>query len=423
MPIESPVTPRIMKRLPFLLIAFGAACTSGSKSTEITTRDSAGVTIIEHPAGAIAAAPRWTLGEPTVTIGHGATEEELFTRISGAARLADGRIVVINAEDNGAQPLLYAADGTFERPLGRMGEGPGEFRAGNLLNCRAADTLCIFDFNTRRITRMTTAGTMAGITPLGRFTQRDLGFPRGMLPDGRLVSVPFVFDTLSLGDNVFRSPNAVVIIDPAAGTVDTLTAKLPGSATYIGTLSFAGRSNAFPMPAGYGAQSLIMVVGDQLLVATNEGTDIITYSLPWVARRIVRFHDPSTPVDAAARQAFIDGALKDIQRMTAPSMAAFRDQMSDQVRQTRFVDSMAFYSMGRVATDGSLWLLRTASPADSTRSILVVGPEGKLAAQVTIPDDAVLYWASDSAVLLTRRDEDDVMRIELRSIIRPGASP
>jgi len=417
------LTPGIMKTLPLVALAFLAACSSESATTEITSRDSAGVTIIEHPAGAIAAAPEWTLGPATATIAHGATDEDLFTRITDATRLSDGRIVMINGEDNGAQPLLYSANGTFEHPLGRPGAGPGEFRSAVILNCRAADTLCFFDFNTRRVTRVTPTGAVAGTLDLSRYGQMALGFPRGMLADGRIVSVPFVFDTVSTGGTIFRSPNALVVLDPVAEKLDTVASAIPGGATYIGSMSFGERSMNFPMPAGYGEQTLVLTSGDQIVVATNETSDIVSYALPWNARRIVRFREPRTPVDAAAKQAFIDRTLQDMQRLTAQGAAAFREQMAERVRETKFVDSMPYYGNGKFATDGSLWLMRMNSAVDTTRNHLVLGPDGRIAARVTLPRDANLLWASGTEVLIGLRDADEVPRIELRAIVKPGATP
>jgi len=410
-----------MRTEPAFLLALAllAGCSGEAGPTAVTTRDSAGVTIIEHPAAAVAAAPVWTLGPAKVTIDHGATDEELFARVTEAARLSDGRIVVINAEDEGAQPLLYRADGTFERPLGRQGSGPGEFRTASLLDCRAGDTLCLFDFNTRRITRMLPTGDVATIIDLSRVGQMALGFPRGVLPDGRLVSLPFMFDTVSSGGAVFRTPNVIVTVDPAVGDPDTVATGIPGAATYLGTVTFGDRSMTFPMPAGYGAQTMVSVAGDQVVVATNENSDIVSYTLPWTPRRIVRIAGARTPVDAPAREAFIARSLEELGRNMPPAMAAFREQAVERAKQTKFADSMPFYANLRVATDGALWLMQSRTAADSTRSYLVVGADGHLAARATLPDLAQLLWVSETEALVMLRDADDVPRVELRGIQKP----
>jgi len=416
-----------MKNLPLasLLLpslALGAslaACSTGEAATTILARDSAGITIIEHPATAVSAAPAWILGPATVTIDHGATDEALFTRIADAARLSDGRIVVINAEDDGAEPLLYGADGGFERPLGRQGSGPGEFRSASLLNCNSGDTLCLFDFMARRITRMLPTGEVAATIDLSRVGQMALGFPRGVLPDGRLVSLPFVFDTVSTGGTIFRSPNAIVVVDPAVGDPDTVATGIPGASTYLGAMKFGDRSMTFPMPAGYGAQTLVTVIGDQVVVATNESSEIVSYALPWAPRRIVRFASPRIAVDAPAREAYIARNLEEMQRMMSPAMAAFREQTIERVKNTKFTDSMPFYANARVATDGALWLMESSSAADSSRSFLVLGPDGRLVARATLPDLAQLLWVSATEALVMLRDADDVPRVELRGIQKP----
>jgi hypothetical protein len=99
----------------------------GGGAAEVVERDSAGVRIVEIPAGASGAAPEWTLGaDPAGTLGseQGA---DLF-RVSGALRMADGGIVVVNG--GSAELVLYdPRDGSVRRfgrvspraPTGRCG--------------------------------------------------------------------------------------------------------------------------------------------------------------------------------------------------------------------------------------------------------------------------------------------------------------
>src|SRR5687768_1740535 len=63
----------------------------------VTVRDSAGIRIVEHPAGYEAGLPVWDArGEPVVDIGGGEDPEQDLDLVRGAVRLSDGRIVVAN---------------------------------------------------------------------------------------------------------------------------------------------------------------------------------------------------------------------------------------------------------------------------------------------------------------------------------------
>jgi hypothetical protein len=119
-----------MKREPGLLLivlSFAVGCGAGERPQAHTSRDSAGVTIVENRRGAWGRRDSWRLSQtPLLDIGvcEGDPSYELFDAHS-SVRLTDGTIVVANG---GTQELRwYDATGTFVRSVGRSGGGPGEF--------------------------------------------------------------------------------------------------------------------------------------------------------------------------------------------------------------------------------------------------------------------------------------------------------
>lgn len=78
---------------------------------EPTVSDSAGITIVEHPAGAMEAAPAWRLTEkPALDIGTvDGPEATRFHRVSDAALLPEGRIGVANA--GSSEIRIFGPDG------------------------------------------------------------------------------------------------------------------------------------------------------------------------------------------------------------------------------------------------------------------------------------------------------------------------
>jgi hypothetical protein len=103
------------------------------------------------------AAP-WKLSEkPRVEIGiaEGDTNDELFDA-GASVRLADGRIVVLNAGI--AELRFFDAKGKFLFKTGRKGNGPGEYRSPVRLYYTHPDSLLVYDQSNDRESHLDTSG-------------------------------------------------------------------------------------------------------------------------------------------------------------------------------------------------------------------------------------------------------------------------
>jgi hypothetical protein len=409
---------RPLRALPFALLL--AACSESSGPAEIVTRDSAGITIIEHPVGAVAAAPLWSLGEPTLTIGGGEGAEQDLVLLTSAVRLPDGRIVLSDVDRITTRFLVYRADGSFDRQLGRSGSGPGEFRSARILGL-FGDTLVIYDYQGARVTRMTSAGELAGTAELARLGPMKIGMPEGIFGDGRLFTTPIPFgDSLDHGSGVYRQESAAMALDPDSVTLDTLQ-QLPGAEVKLTEMSFGGQRNSFPAPIGYGKRTLVGIRGDLAHVATNDGAQVTTYRLPWALTRVVRFAETTTLVDQPARDAQIAERIASIQRMTG-TPDEFKNSMIESARNMPFADSMAYFQTMTVATDGGLWLRQMRSSADSVPRYIVLGPDGRLSGRIDLPKGARLLWTDGAVAIISILDEDDLPRAELRPVVKGPAT-
>lgn len=411
----------IRRRLLGLPLALLAACGKGPATTTVVTRDSAGVTIIEHSEAAVAASPLWRAGAPRVTIAHGATDDQTFSWIASAARLADGRIVVVDGQNDGSLVFIYAPDGKFERQIGRPGAGPGEFRAAKIL--LASDTLLLYDAQQARLTRMTTAGTTVGTIDLSRLGPMSIGDPAGSLSDGRLITTPIPFgDTATHEERHFRQVTPLLVVDPVAQRLDTLTMAIPGNEVFLFTMDIGGRSRTLPASIGYGRRSLLLPAGTALHVATNSSASVDTYTLPWTLRRSVRFAGSRRPVDDEARGAIRADAIANVEHSGMPK-GPEREKFIDMINRAEIADSMAWYQAGLAGADGLVWLREMRTLSDSVPHFLVIGAEGKLTARMDLPAGSRLLWASADQVLISLTDADDVPRVELRPITKGSPTP
>ena len=154
-----------------------------------TVHDSAGVEIVVNHAPERPRGQFWTLDpNPVVVLGGGSgltaatgrtdardTVTGAIWRVSGMARLVDGRVAVLSSENR--QLYLFEPSGALSRTIGRRGRGPGEFSRPQHLWYLPPDTLVVWDQWMGAVTRFDTAGRV-----LERRTI-DLGRALAELPD------------------------------------------------------------------------------------------------------------------------------------------------------------------------------------------------------------------------------------------------
>lgn len=127
----------------------GCAPTDAPPSTT-QVRDSAGVRVIEIPAGPV---DTFRVAEPLLTIGHEGDANYEFSFVRDVVALSDGRIAVA---DRGATAVrYYDPDGAYIGRVGRAGEGPGEFRLIGSLQVLSGDTVAVLDGGLRRVSFLT----------------------------------------------------------------------------------------------------------------------------------------------------------------------------------------------------------------------------------------------------------------------------
>jgi hypothetical protein len=138
-------------------LAAAAGCDAAGDGTAATTRDSAGVHIVESSAPAWSDADAWRVGpEPDLSVGStgaaaatstpaaGTEAAYLFEGVLSAFPLGEDRIVV--ADRRTSELRFFDADGRHVITAGREGEGPGEFRFMSLVWPLADDTVVVGDF-------------------------------------------------------------------------------------------------------------------------------------------------------------------------------------------------------------------------------------------------------------------------------------
>lgn len=147
------------------VIAGCAGEDTGQRSVEVAERASSGgtheTTVVESSSPAWGSGEGWAVADtPSLVIGDADRPGHTLSRVAGAARLHDSRIVVAN----GHPPELrfFGPDGELIRRAGGEGEGPGEFRSLTGLHRAAPDSLLALDSDLHRLSVFDASGGYDG---------------------------------------------------------------------------------------------------------------------------------------------------------------------------------------------------------------------------------------------------------------------
>ncbi|MGD9523050.1 MAG: hypothetical protein AB7N73_00415 [Gemmatimonadales bacterium] len=121
---------------------------------------------------------------PLVVFGAGQAQAGIdLSRSRGVVLLSDGRLAVFANDD---RLLLYAAEGDSVAVLGGRGEGPGQFRSGQLVVV-GTDTLLVYDSGSRRLSWFDPDVGFLRSEVLGAEVLPRYAFPIGGTRDGRVL--------------------------------------------------------------------------------------------------------------------------------------------------------------------------------------------------------------------------------------------
>jgi hypothetical protein len=397
---------------PFVVaLAAATACASGDSSTvSAAVRDSAGVTIVENPAGGAAA---WRLSaEPVLSIGamEGDANYQLH-RVNGAVRLSDGRVAVLNS---GSQEVrYYDADGRHVRTTGRQGGGPGEFQGAFTL-LRSGDSVVVFDTPMRRITVLSPDGSLARTLTLGSPSDGQFPRPVRMLPNGELLATNEEFLGGTPETGVRRNPIEVLAYD-AQGSKGASYGNHAGSEMFM---MVDGDAIFFTTPP-FARATTVLADDARLVIASNDSYELRIYALGGadaggpVLTRIVRRQHQHLPVT----QADIAEAVR--QRMDGITSEAGRQNIERQHAAIPHPATMAAFGLVRLGTDGTLWVGSARRPSDGVPRWTVFDQEGRMIGELTVPERFGILEAGEDYVLGRWRDELDVEYVQVYRLEKP----
>lgn len=413
------------------LLLFAAACGAeggGGAATEAVTRDSAGVAIVEYSATAWEAAPEWRLSaEPLAVMGGDITDADLDLSNSFLGLLLPDNRVVAASIAAPPQVFVFAADGSSRTPIGRAGEGPGEYQFVTGLVRLGGDTIAVYDLNGRKALLFTSDGESRGRLQIP--FSGDVTQPPQLI--GRATSGAWVFrpfDQLNLppddAPEQYRKAATLATWREGGERLDSLMT-VQGPLSLRSVLEMAGQSIPFGRPLAHGPNSSQAISADLLWNTPGDAFVLRAHDMTGKLVREVRIPLEARPVTEAHREAFKARQREGLER--AKSFGAPPQLIESELAK---VEAMPFAdvhaAIGQLTTDnvGRLWATTGLPVVDSILTYGIFSPEGSFLGKVTLPAGFVL-GANDDRVVIRREDPaTGLVRLEVWGLMPPaGATP
>ncbi len=388
--------------------SLSVAC-QGATPPAGTTRDSAGIRIVETPSAARATAPLWRLTDPPLLeVGAvaGAPAYQ-FHGIEGTVRLPDGRVVVADA--GSSEIRFFDADGRHLASHGRQGEAPGEYRRISALGRGPGDSLWVYDFGLRRFTVLTAAGEAVHTVSVGSVLSAVNGV--GRLADGDFI----VREEWSSGPRgeastgLVRYPAAVARLTHHGTALDTVALSLGRE---IVIMSEDGRG---VMSAPLFARHAVAAVhGNHVFVGDQTTFEVRRYGAGGALETIFRLTGLDLALGSDDVRRATDSLLGGAEARLRPALRAHYTALPTP-------PTRPAYGPLLMSDGGDLWV--GASDAIGTpRSWTVFDAAGTLRAIVQLPDRFRPYDIAGDLVTGTWQDELGVEYVRVYRIERPEAA-
>ena len=413
-----PASVRVRGTSILALVAAASGCANdggAGSGVGITVRDSAGIEIIEHALDDGELPVVFRLADSaSVTIGQAEGEDAyLFSRVGAVVRLSDGHIVI--AEPRLGELRWFDARGRHVRTVGRRGAGPGEFRHIGMVARGLGDTLIVEDMSNSRLTFIAPGGDI--VRSVSTTLLRELADRRrisffDVLPDGRLSGTTVTLRRGPPSKGLFLDSNVVWVVGRDADSADSI-ATLYRSQSMIREVhamesgSFEYSSDEIP----FSPRGTLAVSGDALYYASGRSYEISKLAADGRVVRLIRLTRRTRMVTDSLTRAYRSRVLEG-------TPANRRAETERSLRELRFPDSLPAFSNVRVDAAHRLWAREFSADPEEPSRWLVFDTDDRLLGAASLHADCIPVEIGADNVLCLTRDELDVERVELRSLMR-----
>lgn len=406
-----------MRRICMMgVLAMTLACSESRWAGPVgEVTDSAGFRIVTYNLTATDPSTYRVVGDYDLEIGilEGAGQYA-FSRIVDLSVTADHRLVVSDAS---AQELrVFDRDGQYQRTIGRLGEGPGEFEGAPSIAGIAGDTVFAYDARSGRVTSFLLDGRLIESTVLRsgtgnrvsslvrRTTGNYLALSRWTNPD----QVAEIHDVRLELDSV-----VVEHLDDAGKLIDTVTVMADRSRARMVRDGGGGRLGVIQADPPYLPRAFLGSNGalDVLGRSNSFDLELTADSGPPVLLRVIGVDHPAGAEEIRLHQeAIIRESLGD-RPLDAPTR---------QLNLGFLPDRLPAFAAVLVGDRGDVWVAESNLDASSGYDWLVFSPAGELRGSVHTPPGMQLFAIRSTFIVGSVTDELDVPFIRRYPLVAPS---
>lgn len=391
-------------------LVVGACGEPDPEAVSVALLDSAGVPVVENTGPVGGGEPRWRLSRhPRLSIGAADGPPEVtLSRVAGALRLKDGRIVVA---DGGSRSLrFYDATGAHLGTVGREGGGPGEFLDLAAIGRFAGDSLAVWDAKSHRLSIFDAQGELVRAIALS-----TLGLsPRfvGSLDDGSFVLTPGVDPYRKMSERrlgEYRDTATFLRFGPDGSLLDTL-------GPFPGTELFVSQGGVVTMHerVRFGRDFRLAVGRSRLYGGDTDAFEIRVLTRNGTLERIIRLsQSPGVVLDRHLSAARVADDTEDEFAEMPPAMRAALEAAAAERRDIPSRRTFPAFATLLEDTEERLWVSAYPRPLEPGVYWSVFDTTGLWKGSVELPASARLLDAGDNHVLLLETDELGVERVLL----------
>ncbi|MEO8296152.1 MAG: hypothetical protein ABI613_11605 [Gemmatimonadota bacterium] len=344
---------------------------------------------------------------------------DAFTSITSVRELSNGRVIVTDVMDKSVHLIDLASE--TSAPIGREGQGPGEYGFPTDLLALPGDTTLLVDRVNRRFLIILPSGKTGQSIPFPVEAGRDLSDPRAVDRDGRIF-----FQGSLLGGALTPgqpTPDSLPIIrwDRRRNSVDTVTyLKVPSMNMNVSGSGSTARVMMFRQQP-FGQQDDWSVTPDGRTGVAR----VADYHIEWFSPTRQRTAGPVNRFERL-RVTEADKEAQRKQNARAPRMmistrggstrttAGPPPAMPTGMQEPDYPEfKPPFPTRAVYATpEGMLWVLRSRPATDLIPTFDVFDQRGMVVGKVTLPRDRRLVGFGNGTVYLARTDGDDLQWLE-----------